>query len=132
MDRHRKLSIFLALIMATVAMPDDSWAGGNRYGGYYGYGHGYQGYNSGHYYPGYYGGRSYYYHGSYPGYYYPGYYGCGNCGNNHHHNNNNNNNEQLWLGLLGGGILGYGLNAYLHSNTANQGYYPQAYSAPPP
>ena len=34
--------------------------------------------------------------------------------------------------MLGGGILGYGLNAYQHSNIANQGYYLQPNSAPPP
>ena len=108
MNRHHKLSIFLALFMAMVlALPGVSWAGGYRYGGYYGDGHGYRGYNySGNRYPGYYGGRGYYYRGYYPGYY-PGYYGCGNCGNNHHHNNN----DDLWLGLLGGTIIGYTLNA---------------------
>jgi hypothetical protein len=48
MNRHRKLSIFLALFMAmTFALPGYSWAGGYRHGGYYGYGHGYRGYYSG-------------------------------------------------------------------------------------
>jgi surface antigen len=35
-------------------------------------------------------------------------------------------------GLLGGGILGYGLNAYQHRNIADEGNYPQATGAPPP
>ena len=31
-----------------------------------------------------------------------------------HHNNNNNNNDKLWIGLLGGGIVGYTLST-IHS-----------------
>ena len=110
MNRHRKLSIFLALFMAmTFTLPVNSWAGGYSHDGYHGYGHGYREYYGGNRYPRYYGGSGYYYRGYYPGYYhgyYPGYYGCGNCGNHHHHNNND-----LWLGLLGGTIIGYTLNA---------------------
>ena len=28
----------------------------------------------------------------------------------HHNNNNNNYNDKLWIGLLGGGIVGYTLS----------------------
>jgi hypothetical protein len=106
MKRYRKPSIFLALVIVmTFTLPVDSWAGGYVPGGYHGYSHGYRGYYSGNRYPRYYGGRGYYYRGYYPGYY-PGYYGCGNCGNHHHHNN-----DDLWLGLLGGTLIGYTLNA---------------------
>ena len=89
------------------------------------------------YHPGYYakGPSPHYYPHYYPGHY-PQYYPappCTNCGkNNHHNNNNNDSNDKLWIGLLGGGILGYGLNAYQHSNTADQGNAPTAMSAPPP
>jgi hypothetical protein len=109
MNMHRKPLTFLALVMALIfAMPGGSWAGGGRYGdgGYgHGYGYGYHGYSNGHCYPNYYHGN--YYHGGQ--YYYPHYYPCTTCGNNHHHNNNNNDNDKLWIGLLGGGILGYTL-----------------------
>jgi hypothetical protein len=76
--------------------------------------------------------------GPYYPHYYPHYYPqpypappCNNCGN-HNHNNHNHDNDKLWFGLLGGGILGYGLSSYLHSNAADQGNTPTAISAPPP
>ena len=57
------------------------------------------------------------------------YYPCNNCGKQHHHNNHNHDNDKLWIGLLGGGLLGYGLGVYQHSNAANQDNYPQETSA---
>ena len=77
----------------------------------------------------------YYPHYAGRGPYYPHYYHsypCSTCGKNNHHNNNNNDNDKLWIGLLGGGILGYGLNAYQHSKTADQGNSTQVTSEPPP
>jgi hypothetical protein len=72
-----------------------------------------------------------YYPRYYPHYYH--YYPCNNCGNNNHHNNHNNSNEKLWIGLLGGGILGYTLgNIYPAQQYTGQGYNPPAGSAPPP
>jgi hypothetical protein len=76
--------------------------------------------------------------GPYYPHYYPRYYPqpypappCNNCGN-HNHNNHNHDNDKLWFGLLGGGILGYGLSSYLHDNATDQGTSPQVTSAPPP
>jgi hypothetical protein len=92
-------------------------------------------------YDGHYAGKAPYHPGYYakaPSYprYYPRYYPqpypaypCNNCGN-HNHNNHNHDNDELWMGLLGGGILGYGLSAYQNSNAAGQGSSPQAISAP--
>jgi hypothetical protein len=99
----------------------------NRYYGHYA--------AKGPYYP-HYAGRGPY-HPPYAGQgpYYPHYhpsYPCSTCGKNSHHNNNNNDNDKLWIGLLGGGILGYGVGTYMHSNTADQGSNPEATSAPPP
>jgi hypothetical protein len=77
---------------------------------------------------------AYYAKGPYNPRYYPHYYPvppCNNCGS-HNHNNHNHDNDKLWIGLLGGGILGYGLGVYQNSNAANQDNYPQTTSAPPP
>jgi hypothetical protein len=127
MNKHGKLSSILAAVMVMIlAAPGVAGAGG-RYdnGGHY---HGYpqQGKSGGHYnnhnkytynnyyntyyQGGYHKGGGYYYKGG--GYYYPYTYGYNNyCyGNQHHHNNHNNNNEDLWIGLLGGGIVGYTLS----------------------
>jgi hypothetical protein len=87
--------------------------------------------------------NTYYGHYAGPGPYYPHYHPryyphaypaapCTNCGNSHHHNNHDSDNDKLWIGLLGGGILGYGLGTYMHNNAADQGNNPQATSAPPP
>jgi hypothetical protein len=83
--------------------------------------------------------NTYYGHYAGPGHYYPRYYpqyypayGCSNCGNNHHHNNHDHDNDKLWIGLLGGGILGYGLGVYQNSHSAEQDQYQQATSVPPP
>jgi hypothetical protein len=67
-------------------------------------------------------------------YYYPpryAYYPCSNCGQPHHHNNHNHDNDKLWIGLLGGGILGYGLGVYQQRNAADQDNYPEVTSTPP-
>jgi hypothetical protein len=106
---------------------DDDDHGRNK-GGYKNNEHYNVHYNNNYY--GHYAGKRPYYSNNYP-HYYP-YYPCSTCGKNKHHNNNNNNNDKLWIGLLGGGILGYGLNAYQHSNSTDHGYYPQSNSAPPP
>ena len=60
--------------------------------------------------------NTYYSHYAGPKHYYPRHYpqytpayGCSNCGKKHHHNNHDHDNDKLWIGLLGGGILGYGL-----------------------
>jgi hypothetical protein len=127
MNRHGKFSSILAAVMVMIlAAPSGAWAGGRYDNG--GREHGYQpqGKSGGHYnnhnrytYNNYYS-NNYYgggYHkggGYYKGgaYYYPYKYGYNNyCYNNqHHHNNNNNNNDKLWIGLLGGGIVGYTLS----------------------
>jgi hypothetical protein len=68
-------------------------------------------------------------------YYYPpryAYYPCSNCGKQHHHNNHDHDNNKLWIGLLGGGILGYGLGVYQQRNATELDTAPQVASAPPP
>jgi hypothetical protein len=110
MNTHRKSSSILAAVMAMIlAVPGGAWAGGDRYdkGGHGHDDHGYQ--KKGHY-------NNHYnnYYNSYSKgsrYYYPRNYGYKSCGkNNNHHNNNNNDNDKLWIGLLGGGIVGYTLS----------------------
>ncbi len=133
MNRHSKSSSVLASVMAMIlAVPGGAWADGGRYGN-----NGHKG-GSGEYYNNHY--NSHYnghynnnYHGYYKGngYYYPQYAPCYSCGGNNHHNNNNNNNDKLWIGLLGGGILGYTLGNVLQNNANEQGYYPQPVSTPP-
>jgi hypothetical protein len=139
MNTHRTSSTALAAVIAMIlAVPSSAWAGEGRdddHGPGWNKGGGNKGgqksnehYNT-HYnnrYYGHYAGRGRYYPHYYPS------YRCSTCGKNNHHNNNNNNNDKLWIGLLGGGILGYGLHAYQHRNTSDQDYYPQANSAPPP
>jgi hypothetical protein len=122
MNKHGKFSSILAAVMVMIlASPGGAWAGGGRYDNG-GHEHGYQqkGKSGGHYnnhnkytYNNYYGGGYYkggnYYKGG--RYYYPNYYGYNACAKNSHHNNNNsNNNDKLWIGLLGGGIVGYTLS----------------------
>jgi hypothetical protein len=153
MTMYRRSSTALAAVMAIIlGVPAAAWAGE---GGDDGHPHGWKddgdghphGWNRGgnvsnehynvHYRNGdytHYAGRGPYYPHYYPRYYphyYPA-YGCANCGKDHHHNNHNNDNDKLWIGLLGGGILGYGLNAYEHSKTTGQGSNAEATSAPPP
>jgi hypothetical protein len=131
MNTHSKTSSILASVIAMIlAVPGGAWADEGRYdkgehdNGYQKKGHYNTRYNTrynNHY-------NSYYKGGRYN---YPRYYPCNTCGkNNNHHNNNNNDNDKLWIGLLGGGIVGYALGNYQQSNTYEQGYYPQA--APPP
>jgi hypothetical protein len=115
--RNKFSSILVSVMVMILAMPGGAWAGGGRYENG-GHDSGYQkkGQYSSHYnnhynnqYNNYYKGGHYYRGGRY---YYPNYYGYNSCGNNnsHHHNNNNNNNDKLWIGLLGGGIVGYTLS----------------------
>jgi hypothetical protein len=133
MKTHSKSSSVLAAVMATIlALPGGVWADGGGYGNGWNKG-GYKGnqhYNNQYY--GHYQGKSGYYSHNYPGHYayYPS-YPCNNCGN-HNHNNHNHDNQNLWIGLLGGGILGYALGNYQHSNGAEPAYYPPAATAPPP
>jgi len=160
MNTHRKSSTALAAVIVMIlGLPGAARAGG---GGYDDHGHGWkkggdddQGHgwnksgnehynihynnrydgryaNKGPYHPGYYAKGPYYPH-YYPHYYPQPYpvYPCNNCGN-HNHNNHNHDNDKLWIGLLGGGILGYGLSTYQHSNSVDQGNSPQATDAPPP
>lgn len=148
MKTYSKTSAALAAVMATIlAAPAATWAdeGGN---GDHGHGPGWHkrgdddhqhGWNKG----GYRGNEHYNihyrntYYGRYAGqrpnypHYYPA-YPCSTCGKNHHHNNHNNDNDKLWIGLLGGGILGYGLGVYQQRNAADQDNYPQVTSTPPP
>jgi hypothetical protein len=130
MNRHSKSSSVLASVMAMIlAMPGGAWADGGRdnngwnKGGNKGNGHYNTHYNNYNY------SKNYYGHYQGKSGYYP-YYPCNNCGNHNHNNHNHNNN--LWIGLLGGGILGYALGTYQHSNTAEPAYYPPASTAPPP
>jgi hypothetical protein len=144
MNTYRKSTTSLAAVIAMIlALPGTAWAGE---GGDDDHDHGWNkdGYkNNEHYnihennrYYGHYTARGPYYpHYANRGPYYPHYYPsypCSTCGKNNHHNNNNNDNDKLWIGLLGGGILGYELNAYQHSKTADQGINPQETSSPPP
>jgi len=116
MNRQNKSATLLASVMTMIlAIPTGVYADGGR-GGWNKGGHYNNHYNS-------------YYKGG-PRYY-PNYYGCNNCGKSHHHNNNNNN-DKLWIGLLGGGILGYTLGNVIQNHGDDQGYYPQPASAPPP
>jgi hypothetical protein len=138
MNRHRKSSTMLASVITMIlAVPcvaqtgqgddDHGWKkGGNKSNEHYNI-H----YNN--HYTGRYAGKGPYYPHNYPRFYPQNYryHPCNNCGKQHHHNNNNKN-DKLWIGLLGGGILGYGLGVYQHNNAANQDYYPQETSASPP
>ena len=131
MNRQSRYPSVLASVMAMIlALPGGVWAdgghgdkgwnkGGNKWNGHYNT-H-YNNYKYSNNYHGYYQGK--------PGNYYP-YYPCNNCGNHNH--NNHDHNYNLWYGLIGGGILGYALGAYQHSNTAEPAYYPPASTAPPP
>ena len=139
MNRHRKSSTMVAsVIIMILAVPcvvqagrgDDDHGrnkGGNKSNEHYNI-H----YNN--HYTGHYAGKMSSYPRNYSRYYPQSYryYPCNNCGKQHHHNNSNHDNDKLWIGLLGGGILGYGLGVYQHSNTTNQDNYPQVTSAPPP
>jgi hypothetical protein len=135
MNRHRKSSVVLASVMAMIlAIPGAAWADSGRYGNDWNKGgKGNQKYSSGHYNNHY----NNYYKGSYKGYYkggpgyYPNYYGCNNCGKNKSHHDNNNSNDKLWIGLLGGGILGYALSNVVQNNTNDEGYYSQPVATPP-
>jgi hypothetical protein len=113
MKAHSTFSSILASVMVMIlALPGGAWAGGGRYDNG-GHDSGYQKkgqYNS--HYNNHYKDGNYYRGGRY---YYPNYYGYKSCGkNNSHHHNNNNNNDKLWLGLLGGGIVGYTIST-IHS-----------------
>ena len=122
MNTHRKYSLILASVMAVIlALPGGAWAGGRYDKGGHDYGYQKGGQHSSHYnnrYDGRHDGRynnhyNNHYNNYYKGgrYYYPYNYGYKSCGNNNnHHNNNNNDNDKLWLGLLGGGIVGYTLS----------------------
>jgi len=139
MNRHRISSTMMASVMTMIlAVPcvvqagrgDDDQGrnkGGNKSNEHYNI-H----YNN--HYTGPYAGKGPYYSHNYPRYYPQNYryYPCNNCGKHHHHNNHNHDNDKLWIGLLGGGILGYGLGVYQNSNSAEQDNYPQATSTPPP
>jgi hypothetical protein len=110
MKRNSKSSSVPASVMAMIlVLPGGAWADE----GPYGYGHHaaapphyashYQRYSP----------RAY--PNKYPRYYpnnyenhYPN-YSCNNCGNQKHNHNNHDNNNELWYGLLGGGVLGYAL-----------------------
>ena len=119
MNRQNKSATLLASVMAVIlAIPTGVQADGGRGGNWNKGGH-YNNHNNS-YYKGYKGG---------PGYY-PNYYGCNNCGGNGHHDNHNN--YKLWLGILGGGIVGYTLGNVLHNQGNDQVYYPQPASVPPP
>jgi hypothetical protein len=114
--RNKFSSILASVMVLMLAIPGGAWAGGGRYdNGGYDYGHQKKGQYSSHYsnhynshYNNYYKGGNDYRGGRY---YYPNYHGYTSCGNTKsHHHNNNNNNDKLWLGLLGGGIVGYTLS----------------------
>ena len=139
MNRHSKSATVLASVMAMIlAVPGAAWSDGGRNGNDWNKGgKGKKEYSSSHYNNYYKGGNPGYYKGNYKGYYkggkgyYPYYYGCNNCGKKSSHNNNSNNNDKLWIGLLGGGILGYTLGNVLQHNADDQGYYPQPAAIPP-
>ena len=113
MKTHSNFSSILASVMVMIlALPGAAWAGGGRHdNGGHNYGYQKKGHYNSHYnshYNNYYKGGNYYRGGRY---YYPNYYGYKSCSrNNGHHNNNNNDNDKLWIGLLGGGIVGYTLS----------------------
>ena len=117
MTTRKKFSSILASVMVmTLALPGGAWAGGGRYeNGGHDYGHQKKGQYNSHYtnhynshYNSHYRSGNYYRGGRY---YYPNNHGYKSCGNNKsHHHNNNNNNDKLWIGLLGGGIVGYTLS----------------------
>jgi hypothetical protein len=120
MNRQKKSITLLASAMAVIlATPTGVYADGGQGGGWNRSGHYNNHYNT------YYKGGPHYYP------YYNGYNGCNNCGKGHHHNNNNNN-DKLWIGLLGGGILGYTLGNVLQHNANSQTYYPEPAPAPAP
>jgi hypothetical protein len=135
MNRHSKSSAVLASVMAMIlAIPGAAWADGGRYGNDWNKGgKGNQKYSSGHYTNHYNNRYKSYYTGYYKGgpHYYPNYYGCNNCGKKKSHHNNNNSNDKLWIGLLGGGILGYALNNVVQNNTQDEVYYSQPVATPP-
>jgi hypothetical protein len=124
MNRKGILSAVLASVMTLVlALPSV----GRADGGHYPYGpyHGrppYHGPYYPHYYPRYYPRPQYY--PAYP---------CNNCSKQQHHHNNNNNNDNndLWYGLLGGGVLGYGLGNIFPIPRADQNYVPPPDQAVP-
>jgi hypothetical protein len=112
MNKHGKLTSILAAAMVMIlAAPGGAWAGGGRYDrgghdcGYQQQGH-YRNHYNNHYNNRYQGGN--YYRGG--RYYYP--YNCGykSCKKNNSHHHHNNDNDELWIGLLGGGIVGYTLS----------------------
>jgi hypothetical protein len=121
-----------------LAIPGAGWADGGRNGGDWNKGgKGNQKYSSGHYTNHYNNHYNSHYKGNYKGYYkggryyYPNYYGCNNCSKNNSHHNNNNSNDKLWIGLLGGGILGYTLSNVIQSNSNDEVYYSQPVTRPP-
>jgi hypothetical protein len=138
MNRQNKSLSVLATVMAVIlAVPGGAWADGGRYGNDWNKGgQGNKGYSGSHYNNHYNSHYNNYYKDNYNGHYkggpgyYPYYYGCNNCGKSHH-NNNNNNNDKLWIGLLGGGILGYTLGNVLDNRAVDEGYYPQPAATPP-
>jgi hypothetical protein len=139
MNRHSKSSAVLASVMAMIlAIPGAGWADGGRNGGDWNKGgKGNQKYSSGHYTNHYNNHYNSHYKGNYKGYYkggryyYPNYYGCNNCSKNKSHHNNNNSNDKLWIGLLGGGILGYTLSNVIQNNSNDEVYYSQPVTTPP-
>jgi len=136
MNKHRRFPFFLATLMVmSLAAPGGAWAGGGHHDGK-GYGSSYQQkgksgahynnhnkYTYNNYYSNNYYGRSYYKRDRYSkggASHYPYKYGyntycnaskcySGYCDNDNH-NNNNHNSDKLWIGLLGGGIVGYTLS----------------------
>ena len=138
MNRHSKSSAVLASVMAMIlAIPGAGWADGGRNGGDWNKGgKGNQKYSSGHYTNHYNNHYNSHYKGNYKGYYkggryyYPNYYGCNNCSKNKSHHNNNNSNDKLWIGLLGGGILGYTLSNVIQNNSNDEVYYSQPVTTP--
>lgn len=123
--RGKFSSILAAVMVMCLALPGGASAGGRYDKGGNGHGYPQKGQSGGHYnnhnkntynnyYNNYYGGGYSKGGGYYKGgrYYYPNKYGYNNyCyKNKQHHHNNNNSNDDLWIGLLGGGIVGYTLS----------------------
>jgi len=139
MNRHSKSSAVLASVMAMIlAIPGAASADEGRHGnGWNKGGNGNQKSSSGHYTNHYNTHYNSHYKGNYKGYYkggphyYPNYYGCNNCSKNKSHHNNNNSNDKLWIGLLGGGILGYTLSNVIQNNSNDEVYYSQPVATPP-